>query len=57
MKTRKTLSHAELQGEIIKQLSARFNPSFSAIKIRIESLIEQEYMTRTDDRKGYNYVA
>jgi hypothetical protein len=57
MKTRKTLSHAELQGEVVKSLSARFIPTFPAIKIRIEALIEQDYLARWEDRKGYNYLA
>ena len=43
MKTRQTLSHNELIGEVTRQLSSRFSPNTSHIKKkRIESLIERE---------------
>jgi cullin 3 len=40
MKNRKTMSHNELISEVAHQLSARFNPSMSLIKKRIEGLID-----------------
>jgi cullin-4 len=56
MKTRKTLSHAQLINEIFSQL--KFPISTSLIKIRIESLLEREYMKRsTDSANVYEYVA
>ena len=58
MKARKTLHHNDLIAEVTKQLSVRFNPSPQFIKKRIESLIDREYLERTnDDHRVYNYVA
>lgn len=58
MKSRKTLAHNELMAEIIKQLSNRFSPPPQFIKLRIESLLEREYLARSSEDKGvYNYLA
>jgi len=58
MKSRKTLEHASLVAEVIKQLSSRFLPDPVIVKKRIESLIEREYIERSKtDRKVYHYVA
>jgi len=58
MKARKTLGHNDLISEVTRQLSMRFNPQPQAIKKRIESLIEREYLERTQqDRRTYNYLA
>ncbi|CAF2141394.1 unnamed protein product [Rotaria magnacalcarata] len=56
MKTRKTLSHAQLMAEVFSQL--KFPLSTSVVKIRIESLIEREYMKRSAENANvYEYVA
>ncbi|UJR36138.1 hypothetical protein I4U23_028872 [Adineta vaga] len=56
MKTRKTLSHAQLMSEVFSQL--KFPISTSLVKIRIESLLEREYMKRSEDSANvYEYVA
>lgn len=58
MKARKTMQHAQLIAEVTKQLASRFRPNPVVIKKRIESLIEREYLERTEgDRKSYNYLA
>lgn len=58
MKTRKTLKHAALVGEVVTQLRARFDPKPQLIKRRIEAMIEQEYLERGEsDRSTYNYLA
>ncbi|KAF6020779.1 CUL2 [Bugula neritina] len=58
MKARKQLRHNLLIEEVIKQLNGRFNPSVSAIKKSIESLIEKQYMERTQNSKDeYCYIA
>ena len=58
MKTRKRLDNSNLVAEVTKQLSARFRPTPQAIKKRIESLIEREYLERdSEDRRVYNYLA
>eukprot|EP00753_Platysulcus_tardus_P005775 PLAT13692.1.p1 GENE.PLAT13692.1~~PLAT13692.1.p1 ORF type:complete len:740 (+),score=386.09 PLAT13692.1:52-2271(+) len=58
MKARRQLEHSLLVAEATKQLSSRFVPSPSSIKKRIESLIEREYLERTEeDRRTYRYLA
>jgi len=57
MKVRKVLGHAALLHEVERQLVARFPPSKAAIKKRIESLIEREYLRRDeDDARQYRYL-
>ncbi|CAF4775996.1 unnamed protein product, partial [Rotaria socialis] len=56
MKTRKTLAHAQLMSEVFAQL--KFPISTALVKIRIESLLEREYMKRSADNANvYEYVA
>jgi len=58
MKARKTMKHAQLVGEVMQQLAARFKAKPPDIKKRIEALIEQEYLERDQkDRGVYNYLA
>jgi len=58
MKTRTTLPHNDLIAEVTKQLSSRFTPKPADVKKRIESLIDREYLERSEeDRKVYNYLA
>jgi len=52
------LGHNELFAEVTRQLSVRFNPSPQFVKKRIESLIEREYLERSqEDHRLYSYVA
>jgi len=58
MKARKQLNHNVLVNEVIEQLKSRFLPSPIIIKKRVESLIERDYLARSnDDRKTYTYLA
>jgi cullin 3 len=58
LKARKTIDHAQLTSEVVRQLSARFHPTPVLIKKRIESLIERDYLERDkNDRKIYRYLA
>ncbi|TMW55581.1 hypothetical protein Poli38472_010463 [Pythium oligandrum] len=58
MKTRKQMQHNNLISEVTKQMSGRFTPTPQLIKLRIESLIEREYLQRSAmDRRVYNYLA
>lgn len=58
VKARKSLIHNDLIAEVTKQLSIRFNPSPQVIKKRIESLIELDYLERSEaEHRVYNYVA
>ncbi|KAK0407022.1 hypothetical protein QR680_018953 [Steinernema hermaphroditum] len=55
MKSRKTMTHTSLIGELYKQL--RFPARSTDLKKRIESLIEREYLERDKtDANTYNYV-
>mmetsp|Transcript_41983 Transcript_41983/g.94338 ORF Transcript_41983/g.94338 Transcript_41983/m.94338 type:complete len:789 (+) Transcript_41983:1-2367(+) len=58
MKSRKSLEHNQLLMEVTRHLTARFQPSPTLIKQRIEKLIEREYLERSQhDRRVYNYLA
>jgi hypothetical protein len=52
MKNKKNCDHNDLTSEVIKSLSSSFVPSLLIIKQRIESLIERQYLKRSE--KGYN---
>lgn len=56
MKTRKTLDNNNLVAEVTKQLSSRFRPTPQLIKKRIESLIEREYLERTEGDRYVRYA-
>jgi hypothetical protein len=56
MKARKRLSHAELLGEIVHQVTT-FQPDPAMVKTRVGSLIERDFLERAeDDSKSYVYV-
>jgi cullin 3 len=58
MKARRRSDHNELIAEVTKQLSVRFTPTPQFIKKRIESLIEREYLERSErEHRVYQYVA
>jgi hypothetical protein len=58
MKSRKELSHSRLVAEVVEQLRHRFLPQPQLIKQRVEMLIEEQYLKRSEgDRKLYMYVA
>lgn len=57
MKARKQLPHVALVAEACEQLKSRFVPNPTAIKRRIDSLIEREYLSRADDRAVLKYNA
>ena len=58
MKARKTLHHNDLIAEVTKQLQVRFLPRPQFIKKRVESLIERDYLERSEeDRRAYVYLA
>ena len=58
MKARKTVSHQQLMAEVSAQLMAYFQPDPKEIKLRIEDLIQREYMERDKDNKNtYHYLA
>ncbi|KAG8066446.1 hypothetical protein GUJ93_ZPchr0004g40219 [Zizania palustris] len=58
MKSRRVLDHNSIITEVTKQLQSRFLANPVAIKKRIESLIEREFLERDKvDRKMYRYLA
>eukprot|EP01138_Halocafeteria_seosinensis_P005988 gb/GECG01006121.1/.p1 GENE.gb/GECG01006121.1/~~gb/GECG01006121.1/.p1 ORF type:complete len:754 (+),score=126.16 gb/GECG01006121.1/:1-2262(+) len=57
MKTRQTMKHQDLIGEVLNQLQF-FSPDMKVIRRRIEYCINNDYMERnTEDDSTYNYVA
>ena len=58
MKTRKELKYVALVNEVITQLQSRFKPQIGDIKKALETLIERDYLRRSDDEKDtFRYVA
>ena len=56
MKVRKRISHVNLMGELLSQLT--FPANTKDLKNRIESLIERDYLARDpDDQTIFNYIA
>eukprot|EP01127_Copromyxa_protea_P023509 TRINITY_DN8825_c0_g1_i1.p1 TRINITY_DN8825_c0_g1~~TRINITY_DN8825_c0_g1_i1.p1 ORF type:complete len:521 (-),score=98.73 TRINITY_DN8825_c0_g1_i1:72-1634(-) len=57
MKTRQRISFQELIQEVIAQSQARFQPNVRMIKECVETLVEKEYMARTEGGESYEYRA
>lgn len=58
MKTRKRLTNAALQTELVEILKNMFLPQKKMIKEQIEWLIEHKYLQRvTDDINSFEYLA
>ena len=58
MKARKQMKHNDLIAEVTRQLSSRFVPQSQFIKKCIESLLEREYVERSQsDARLYTYLA
>lgn len=58
MKARKSMKHSALVIEVVKQISARFEPKIVDIKKAIDALLEKEYIERVEGtRDTYAYVA
>ncbi|SPQ22844.1 627157d5-d2b9-41a2-a6f4-97640b2b10d4 [Thermothielavioides terrestris] len=55
MKSRKTLTHAQLVAEVINQTKSRGAVDAADIKANIEKLIDKDYLER--DGGSYNYLA
>lgn len=58
MKARRHLHHNDLIAEVTRQLMQRFYPQPQFIKKSIESLLDREYIERSEkDSRVYNYLA
>lgn len=58
MKDRKTMDHQQLIAEVTSQLACRFEPNPYDIKLRIESLVEREFLERDpENRSSFTYIA
>ena len=58
MKSRKTMDHAGLTAEVLRQVAPRFPAQPPDIKRRIEALIERDYLERDAGNPNiYAYVA
>ena len=56
MKSKKSLNHHQLVSELVGHLSA-FIPDPKLVKLRVEILIEKEYLRRdVTDTKTYHYM-
>jgi len=57
MKTRRRLQHTTLMQEVIAQSASHFIPTIALIKLRIQALIEREFIARDSaDRSTYIYL-
>ncbi|KAG0684252.1 hypothetical protein C6P40_005035 [Pichia californica] len=56
MKARKHLKHENLMTEVY-QIIDRFKPTVSEIKKAIEVLLDEQYLARSDDGTGYDYLS
>ena len=58
MKARKEMAYEQLKAATIDAVKSHFVPQVDIIKRRIDSLVEGEYLERSeDDRNRYKYVA
>jgi hypothetical protein len=58
MKSRKVLTHTQLVQEVFELTQSQFKPSVAFIKQTIESLIDKQYMERSEtNRDSYSYLA
>ena len=58
MKTRKSLAYNDLVIEVVSQLKQKFIPEPKMIKMRIEGLIEKDYIERDkENAQVFRYVA
>jgi cullin-4 len=58
MKARKELSYEQLKMATIEAVKSHFVPEVSTIKLRIQVLVEQDYLKRNEeDMSLYVYVA
>ncbi|KXN72068.1 Cullin-domain-containing protein [Conidiobolus coronatus NRRL 28638] len=58
MKSRKVLTHTQLVQEVFELTQSQFKPSVPFIKQTIESLIDKQYMERSEtNRDSYSYLA
>lgn len=58
MKSRKQLGHQQLVMEVVQQLSRMFKPDLKVIKMRIEDLIQRDFLERDrDNQQLFRYLA
>jgi cullin-4 len=58
MKAKKEMTHEQLMIATIDAVNSHFVPNVDTIKKRVESLVESEYLTRSDeDMERFFYVA
>ncbi|TRM66353.1 Cullin [Schizophyllum amplum] len=57
MKGRKEMRMQDLQNSVIDAVKKHFTPKVPDVKKRIEAMVEQEYIERTEEQNTFRYVA
>ena len=57
MKARKEMAYEQLKTATIDEVKKHFLPQVDSIKKRIEVLVEQDYLERSEDKSKFLYVA
>lgn len=57
MKAKKEMTYEQLKAATIDEVKRHFVPQVETIKKRIEYLVDQEYLERSEDKNKFLYVA
>ena len=57
LKQKKTMAHRDLYDATSKELSVRFKPTQKVYKKSLDSLLDQEYISKKKDQNGFNVYA
>jgi len=57
MKAKKEMTYEQLKAATIDEVNKHFVPQVETIKKRIEYLVDQEYLERSDDKNTFLYIA
>jgi cullin-4 len=57
MKAKKEMTYEQLKAATIDEVKKHFVPQVETIKKRIEYLVDQDYLERSEDKNRFLYVA